>query len=397
MRNDMLYRLRRDPETFRLDMIVVPEPGSPPQRRYLTLERIQEQFRELDAARDEEPARQRRAFLAAALQLISGERHQRQLLKRKTTPGARIIPLPILEAAAYAEETLYPEMTGKHRKKTDRTKNEQMRYDDLKNLISETIAPIKAKLGLPAEDPVQWSYAIPESLIAKVDGDCRDYLKRLRTQGILTEHLFAKCCAKLRADFPEQAAAIISTIAETRNREHLSAISFDSIDGQLVVSIVNQRGDLFTLEGWKLLRLIEEHETVLTIGSLDRKGSWQPEPLLKLSNNRAGELVAVYTAHDSTLQVVCRQENVTAQGKVRTATPDRASFVLDQTYLVSLYVAILQLKEDKTRFEALREEAEAKKAANIDELFDSGLFEVNRKGGQHHVEGAGSAGGDLPA
>lgn len=382
----MIYQLRHDNDTFRLDVIHAPKPGTPPERKYLTLEQVKELFQQLDAQQHEQKTQWKRAFLLAVVILTSGERHHRYLLQRKTGSGARNIRMPIRHAVEYAEETLYAELIDKLRKKRERNKKETMKYEELATLIRDTLDPIKVKLGLPADDPVTYSYTIPENAANAASEACRTYLKRLKPQGILTEHFFKKVCDKLRADYPEDATAVIRVISATKNREHLSAISITSKDGQLVVSIVNQKGDLLSMEGWKLLRLIDGHGTALNLGTLDRKGAWLPEPVLELSKNRSGDLIGIYTAEDSTIQVVCRQETTNSQGKVRTDMPDRAAFILDQNYLVSLYVAIAQLKEDKKRFEDLREQAEAKKAVNIDDLFDPGLFEISRPGGHNHDE-----------
>ena len=382
----MLFQICLDNETFRLDIISATHFGGPPNRAGFTLNQIKEQFQVSEAAPEHKHALHRKAFILAVIILTSGERHHRYLARRKSTRGTRNIRMPIRQTAEYAEETLYSPVSGKLYKSGTRNKKELMKYDDLTTLIRETFAPIKAKLGLPADDPVMFSYTVPDNAANPASAECRAYLKRLKPHGLLTEHYFKRACEKLRADFPEDATPIIEAISQTKHREHLSAISLTTKDGQLVVSIVNQRGDLVSMEGWKLLRLVDEHDTPLTLGSLDRKGPWQPEPLLELSKNKSGDLIGVYTAEDSTLQVVCRQETTTNQGKVSTATPDRAAFMLDQNYLVSLYVAIAQLKEDKKRFEELREQAEARKAVNIDDLFDPGLFEITRTGGHKHDE-----------
>lgn len=378
----MLYQLRHDIETFRLNLIKVPSLGEPVERTYLTHEQVREQLAALRL-----PARTQswqelwqRAFMMAAAVLTSGERHQRVLIQRKTATGTRNIKVSTRPPPEYALETYDTKIIIKLRKGTKLSKKELMQYDELTNLIRETFAPIKQKLNLPATNPVMHSYTIPDPLLKTVSKPCQDYLKRVRTQGMLTEKRLAELQAKLTADFPDEAVMLIDKITETKSREHLAAISLNSKNGQLVVSIVNQRGDLLSMEGWKLLRLIDEHGTPLNLGDLGRTGSWQPEPLLALNGNRNGELIGVYTADDSTIQIVCREEKHNAKGAVSKGTPDRAAFILDQDYLVSLYVAIAQLKEDKQRFEQLREEAEAKKAINVDDLFDPGLF-IHTKGG----------------
>jgi hypothetical protein len=385
----MLFQLRMDSGTFRLEEVTPPAAGKHQTRTYLSPAKLDERLHSL-ANRKGKQAEQQRAFYLAAIMLLAGEREQRRLLQRKTARGTRNIELKIDHAAKYAWRTLDDLITlGKG------SQRPTMTYEEIADLIRESMAPIKAKLKLPASDPVLFSYTIPD---IKFSADCQKYLKEQRPYGALTEYRFREIVSKeLRERFPDEAEEVISRIAATGNRNHLAALSIDSKEGQLAVSVVNQRGDLFTLEGWKLLRLVEKHGEALTLGTIDRKGDWQREPVLRLNNNKSGEILAVYTAIDSTLHVVCRQETPVGEGKTRTGTPDRATFMLDQTYLTALYVAILQLKEDKTRFEALREQAEARKAVNINDLFAPGLLEITREGDRRHDEAGNTSGGTEPA
>ena len=287
--------------------------------------------------------------------------------------------MKVRPAAEYAEETFFPQVTTKLRKGLKRTKKEAMNFETLTRLIKDSLAPVKEMLGLPAVDPVINSYTIPEEVILAASKECRDYLRLLKKKGVLTSHALQRLREKLTADFPGDAVAVIE--AAVKSREHLAAISLNTRDGHLVVMIVNQRGDMVTMEGWKLLRLIDEHDTPLILGSLERRGEWQSKPLLEINNNKTGELIGVYTASDSTLQVALRQEVTGNKGKEPKGSEDRAAFILDQDYLVSLYVAIAQLKEDREKFERLREEAEARRAINVDDLFDPGLFQLITKRG----------------
>lgn len=379
----MLFQLREDNETFRLYSIKASDHGMPPERSYLTYEQVRVQLAALRTPVQQQSWQEQwqRAFMMATAMLTSGERHQRELIQRKTATGTRNIRVSTRPPPEYVLVTYDPTVINNLRMGGKLSKKEQMQYDELTDLIREILTPIKQRLNLPATNPVPHSYTISDTLIATVNKPCQAFLKRVRTQGMLTEKRLAELQGKLRADFPDEAENLITKITDTKNRGHLAAISLNSKDGQLVVSIVNQRGDLLSMEGWKLLRLINEHGTPLNLGELGRMGSWQPEPLLALNGNRSGELIGVYIADDSTIQIVCRDEKVNAKGTVAKGTPDRAAFILDQDYLVSLYVAIAQLKEDKQRFEQLREEAEAKKAVNVDDLFDPGLFHISKTGG----------------
>ena len=55
-----------------------------------------------------------------------------------------------------------------------RNQKEQMRYDDLTILIRKTLAPIKERLGLPADDPVMSCYTLSDHVVNTASAGCRD-------------------------------------------------------------------------------------------------------------------------------------------------------------------------------------------------------------------------------
>ncbi|MBC8017460.1 MAG: hypothetical protein H7X83_02925 [Verrucomicrobia bacterium] len=241
------------------------------------------------------------------------------------------------------------------------------------DLYNQAMAPVKAELGFPPTIEEQYSFTIPEEVIKGASEGCQAYLKRTIPHGVMTANQYRQIKEQLTSDFPDEAGAIIAKIKGRPTGDYLSAISIGSKDGQLTVSIVNTRSQLLTMEGWKFLELIKNHGEPICLGDLDRKGSWEAEPILTFSNNRAGEVSAVYTANDSTIRVVCRREHSNQNGSKY--TPDKAAFALDQDYLLCLYMAVLQLKHNKSRFDELCEQAATKVSDNIKELFDPGLFE----------------------
>lgn len=372
------YMLRDDNETFRVSVVdATNEAGKvewKPVWKPLSL-------RELTAGlNDEMLASDGRQFLLATAALISGEAHQRRSLERVTAPGTRNIQIKVLFTSEYIEETLYPGKGAERRKHRRRTGDVDDDFARILELVNELLPPVKRALGFPEPDtnPSKFTCTITEELIADVRDDaCREYLMRVGTGRLLTVPQVSKLLGRLERDWPEEVAGVASKLAKTKTREHLAAISLStSKDGHRVVSAVNVRGDMVAVEDWKFLQLIRRHGESLSLGQLDRRGGWLPEPVLKLNDNKVGEIIGRYTADDSTLHVLCRKETPTGSGRTKTDPVDRAEFVIDQDYLVCLFIAISQLREQAARFDHLREQAEVKMPLRVENLFDDAYFDV---------------------
>lgn len=389
----MLYRIRPKEETFLLKMIASSkvrdlskrfQPGEPPRWEYVTLDKIRVRLKELEQD-DNETAVFERSFLWSVQILIQGDHDHRYWIQRLSKRGIRNLTPCTLNVFSYLSDSLlvtnlknnFPKLAKKVKNKQKLTKTERsnivgavLPFIDLYN---QAMAPVKAELGFPPTIKEQYSFTIAQDVIKGASEDCQAYLNRMIPHGVMTANQHSKVKEQLTRDFPDEAEAIIAKIKERPTGDYLSAISIGSKDGQLTVSIVNTRSQMLTMEGWRFLELIKNHGEPICLGDLDRKGSWEAEPILTFSNNRTGVVSAVYTANDSTVRVVCQREHSNQNGSKY--TPDKAAFALDQDYLLCLYIAVLQLKDNKIRFDELREKAETKVTDNIKELFDPGLFE----------------------
>lgn len=372
------YMLREDNETFRVSVVdAANEAGEvdwKPVWKALSL-------RELTAGLgDESLAPDCRQFLLATAALISGEAHQRRSLERITAPGTRNIRLVVLGTAEYIEETFFPGEGAERRKLRRRTKSMDDDFARILGLLSELLPPIKRELGFPIPEmnPSEFTFTLPAEDIDLVqDVACRDYLKKVGTGRLLTIPQIIKLQSRLERDWPDEADDIAFAIAKTQSREHLSAISLStSKDGHRMVSVVNVRGDMVALEDWKFLQLVRRHGESLSLGQLDRRGGWLPEPVLKFNDNKVGEVIGRYTANDSTLHMRCRKDTPAGSGRIKAEPVDQADFVIDQDYLVCLYIAISQLREQAARFDQLREQAEVKMPLRVETLFDDAYFDM---------------------
>lgn len=390
----MLYRFRPKEETFSLKMIrssKVPglstkriQQGDPPRWEYVTQDKIWERLKELEQEADETGIDERN-FLWYVRVLIQGDLDHRYWIQRLSKRGIRNLIPCTLNVHNYLSDSLlvtdlknnFPELAHKVKNKQKLTKTERSNIagavHPFIDLYNQAMAPVKAELGFPPTIEEQYCYTISQEVIKGASEDCQAYLKQTIPHSVMTAKQYRQVNERLCQDFADEAGAIIAKIKERPTDDYLSAISIGSKDGQLTVSIVNTRSQLLTMEGWKFLELIKNHGEPICLGDLDRKGSWEAEPILTFSNNRAGEVSAAYTANDSTIRVICRREHSNQNGSKY--TPDKAAFALDQDYLLCLYMAVLQLKHNKSRFDELCEQAATKVTDNIKELFDPGLFE----------------------
>jgi len=320
-----------------------------------------------------------RAFYLAMQVLIEGQRRQGHTVELLTTTGVRDVKTGVRRVADYLELYRHASVVLVRKNKTKRNKDEMTQYNELNELLRTVFEPIKVKLGLPAVNPSEYSYTVPATLIPAVrSSTLKGHLESLVTHGALTTCKFEKTKGRLQRDYPDIPDVIEKIIAGmelTKSRDHLSAISFNDSKGQLLVSIVNVTGDLLQMEGYKFLRLIEEHGNDkggwLSLGKLDRKEEWLPDPLIKFNKESSGEIIAHYSATESSLEVQCR---VTDKRSSKTEPSAQALFIIDQDYLVCLYVAIMRLKEDKQNFERLREIAETKEVADMRKI-EADLFD----------------------
>lgn len=353
----MYYRVVPDISCFRLH-------GSPDPREDLKIKGRMVSQSAIEGGVDDGTDEELQTFFLAIQVLLAGERQQRSTVELLTATSTRNIKTDVKSAADYLEIYRYPVIVRNRKKRAERKEDEMTKYDELTELLCTVFAPIKEKLRLPVVNKSAYSFTVPDSLvIAITKNECKNYLKSLLTYGTITEYVFDKIVEKVKREYPDNAEKIITEIEKTRTHDHLSAISFNDSGGQLVVSIVNVHGDQLQLEGYKFLRLIEEHDNEkggwLSLGFLERKETWLPEPLLKFNKEKSGELVARYSAQDSCLDVKCRG------GASNSGISAQARFIIEQDYLVCLYVAILKLKNDKQRFEGLRELAETKEVTNM--------------------------------
>jgi hypothetical protein len=385
--NDMIYRLRPDNDLFRLEVYGEHTPDKPYWWKSLNSIDLYKAYK--NAPETSELADIKWFFMSALL-LYSAEGYNRSLVQRISARGSRNIRMKTVKGFEYLSNAIInaSEQSRKKQPVSNKSNSESgntMNIAEENELIHNSLIQIKTRLNLPTTNPVQDCYRITDAVLEVASDACKSFLNQTKTRGILTTIRFDRLKIELAKmlrleyaddeEFQDKFDTLVARIEDYKTIDHLSAISLTTKNGHLLVSIVNVRGEMVTFEAWKLLRLIDDHSKQIHLGSLERRGYWEPEPLLEFNQSKIGDVYAVYVAEESILHTACERTKITDNDRTTKDPLGKASFIVDQDYLVCLYITIAQLRANKERFDEYRERAEAQVVTNVDHLFDPGLFE----------------------
>jgi hypothetical protein len=187
---------------------------------------------------------------------------------------------------------------------------------------------------------------------------CRNELEKYVVRigsSLLYPKEFNSLITFLKQNFPEEAKGVLSVIKKTKTREHLAALSLateGSSEEEIFVSIVNTHGQDLTIEAWKFCALFEDHAHPHRLGTLGRKKDYrEPNDPFSFNNNKSGDVLAQFVPATSTLHVFC-------QNSQDAGIADKATFIIDIDYALCIYITLKQLREDRERFNRLKEKAD---------------------------------------
>lgn len=244
----------------------------------------------------------------------------------------------------------------------------------LNAFLMKALEEVRIKLNFPHPDPVEYSYKITEEVVLSASSQaCKDYLETRHTLPFIFLKDFKNIKATLNSKYPDDAKNVISAINDTKSRDHLSAVSLESFEDQLFVHIVNPGGQQIRLEDWKLLFMLEDAGKPRLLYDFRERFYKGQNQHLFFNNCTNGQIIGAYYPDNSYFLIINSNEKEGKKGNNQTTSQekihDKASFIMDSSYLLCLYITLKRLKEDKTRFSTLKERADS---AEIDStLFDS--------------------------
>lgn len=287
-------------------------------------------------------------FLIAYRILYIAEPSLRQSIDRLLTPGVRNMPLTIPDCFSSLKRfmTMHPSLF----------RRPPMTHPEFHQLIHATLAPLRHELGLPDSNPIDCCYEItPEVFAATADPALRTYLNDRHRSGALTPQDFESVRRDLNENFPNDASTVIAALRLTQSRDHLSALSLSSSDDQLLVTLVDPAGHRLTLEGFKFIDLLRNHDTTRRLHLFQRNASRTD---FVFDQQTKGEILGRFHAAHSTLNVACYDPIPTSDSPGRSPTA-QASFVIDVDYALMVFLALDRLLADRERFARLLEHTQS--------------------------------------
>lgn len=236
----------------------------------------------------------------------------------------------------------------------------KMDRDRLLVLCHEAYAPVREKLGWGEPKDTDVSYRITNDVIESAESlDCKDYLERLAIKFpiILPEQL-AKIIAGIDEQFPEDAPLVSKLLKKTKGRGHLASASLAEVYGELMVCIANHHKQRLRVEAWKFALLLESPEKPLMLARLERLDYREKRTPFLFNDLTSGNVQAMFYPETSTIRVVCQREEDKSPAQ-------QASFIIEPEYLLSLYLLLSRLREDKAEFTRLWEDATVTPTQNI--------------------------------
>jgi hypothetical protein len=221
----------------------------------------------------------------------------------------------------------------------------------LPEIMAVAMAPIKNALGIPIKDPADHFYLIDTVVLgATHNTDLRRYLERKSVLGPVSPQAFDEITAEIFERWSDEYESVFNSLKETKTREVISLIDLSDVEGQRIVMIVNGDSELLQFEDWRLPLLIEQHDREIMLGEFPKFNEKKDGHYLKYNELESGKVVGRYDAKNSCLHVACFSTKKPPLVK-------RSTFILDQDFLMCLYVVIKGLREGQEEYQRLLQQA----------------------------------------
>lgn len=304
-------------------------------------------------------------FYLSHLVLLESERSQRRTVLRISDHSTRNIKCYTNTTEQYLIESIkkaivakqYPYSEFPNMTKQDRNqKKRKIQGQDFKEMLDEAFIDLKKKLGITEQKDFEFSYTLSDDVLAHAESsDTLQYLEQKQaqqSQSYLSIKQFENICSDLEQRYPEEAERIIAHFKETKSRDHIAAISLTTEYGQTFISIASAENQYVKMEGWKFIRLIEDHDTTLRLHEFQKRRGNQPADPFEFNMNTEGIVVGQFNLTESCIHINCADKD-----KPQTQVHDNSTFNVDTSYILCLYTILKRLREDKERFDRLEEKA----------------------------------------
>ena len=344
-RKEPIFRVKPDPEYFTIVEVSLMKKGL--QWKYLSIKDIHDRWNQYSITNFYQPYFD--LYLSCMVTMMA-DPYQRRVIQRKTTREARNIPFNIKRVHGYLKDAM-----------EKATKIPVKKLSLLNASFKTAFIDLKEELGFPNKNGYEFCYEIQDRILVKASPDCKKYLEQRRQTKFLYEEKFDDIKKDLKDKFSDEADAIIKEIKKTKSRQHLSAISLSTDYGETFVHIVNPHNKQIKMEAWKFLNLLEDPEKPKLLYDFEAFESHKYNHKFIFNTRTDGRVEGAFYRENSTLRCTRFEQKKTNQGEqfsIKLGEPiGSANFMLDTDYLFCLYTVLKKLKDDKIRFDELREKA----------------------------------------
>lgn len=341
-KKDPIFRVNPDPEYFTLLEVSLRKKEL--QWQYLSVKDIHDLWLQKSGDNFNQPYFD--LYLSVMVTMMA-DPYQRRVIQRKTSRGARNIPFKLKRVHGYLKDAM------------EKTKKINMK--ELNLILKTAFTDLKEELGFPKNNGYEFCWEIQDRILAKASPKCRKYLEQRRQTKFLYEEKFEIIKKHLKADYADEADTIIKLIGETKSRDHLSAISISTEHGETFVHIVNPHNKQIKMEAWKFLNLLEDPEKPKLLYDFEASDSRNYNHKFIFNTRTDGRVEGAFYRENSTLRCTRFEQKKINQGERFSVNLGEAigsaNFMLDTYYIFCLYTVLKKLKEDKVRFDELREKA----------------------------------------
>jgi len=286
------------------------------------------------------------AFYLSVMVIMIADSYQRSAIQRKTARGARNIP--------FKQQRVQNDLRIAMGKA-----NIKMRM--LNRIFETAFTDLKEELGFPKKNKYEFCYEILDRILVKAPQKCRDHLAKRRPKKLFFKEQFDIIKVELKNKFPDEAPYLIKNINKTKSRQHLSAISLSTDYDETFVHIVSPQNKQIKMEAWKFLNLLEDPEKPKLLYDFEASESRKYNHKFIFNTRTDGRVEGAFFRENSTLRCIRFEQKKTNEGeRVRVNLGESigsANFMLDTYYIFCLYTVLKKLKDDKIRFEELKEKA----------------------------------------
>jgi hypothetical protein len=292
-------------------------------------------------------------FVIAARTVAGGEIRQRKRATELKQKRSRNLLTDVEYPFVFLARTI-PHLT-------DEDGGVHLNIEEARALLADALGPLKEKLGMPRQNPVEESYEITDEVLDMAASEpARAMLAREVPHGVIFPERLGLIEERFTNDLGGEAAPILQALRNTANRRHLALLTLGGgRRSEPLVTIIDEAKNCLEIPDWKLLDLLNNPDQSRKLYTFPADYVSSKYKEVVFNSVTTHDLVAKYRPRESQLEVV----NIIPP-KQAAAKPNKqggiVTFYLDQDYLACLWIVLARAAADQCRYDVLFKDAEAR-------------------------------------